>query len=265
METHMTGTRWGGRRALGRLTLAAALTVAAAGTGIAQDACPIAPQDFEPDPSATTLFLPKWCSWRTQGNNPFFKLEPGYRIVLEDDEEKVIITVLDRTKWVDGVRTRVVVEDEFEKDGDELIRTERSVNYYARCEQTNSIFYFGEDVEMFDEDGNLISREGEWLAGRNGAKPGIAMPGTPLVGAKYYEEIAPADSALDKGEITAVEPRCTVDGEHFGRPCVSTVGTNDCNDDADEKVYVAGIGIVYDNGLLITDYGFIDDDEEDDD
>jgi hypothetical protein len=249
---------------LGRLALASALALTTAGASVAQDTCPIPVRDFEPDPTATTSFLPKWCTWRTQGNNPFFKLRPGYRIVLEDDEEKVVITVLDRTKVVAGVRTRVVVEDEYEKDGDELIRVERSLNYYARCEETNSIFYFGEDVDMFDEDGNLVSHEGAWLAGRNGAKPGISMPGTPLVGAKYYEEIAPADSALDKNQIVAVDPNCTVDDEHFTRPCVKTVGTNDCNTDEDEKVYVAGIGIVYDNGLLITDYGFIDDDDDDD-
>ena len=248
---------------IARLASAIALLVATAGPALAQDACPIPADEFEPDPSATTTFLPKWCSWRTRGTNPFLKLEPGYRIVLEDDEEKVVITVLDRTKWVNGIRTRVVLEDEFEKDGDEWERVEKSFNYLVRCDQTNTIFYMGEDVELY-EDGVLVGSEGAWLAGRNGAKPGILMPGQPLIGGKYYEEIAPEDSALDKGEIISVSQSCTVGEQEFNRPCVMTVGTNDCNDDEDEKVYVAGIGIVYDNGLELTDYGFIGDEEDKD-
>ena len=233
--------------------------LATSGFATAQpDVCPIPAEDFKPDESATSTFLPKWCTWRSRGNNPFFKLTPGYRIVLENDEEKVIVTVLDDTKVVQGVRTRVVVEDEFEKDGGEWVRVERSLNYFARCLETNSIFYFGEDVENY-EDGVFVDSEGAWLAGRHGAKPGIIMPGTPLVGGKYYEEIAPEDSAVDKGEIVAVDPNCSVEGRRFDRPCVMTEGTNDCDDDQDEKVYVAGIGIVYDDGLVLTDYGFIDD------
>ncbi len=245
-------------RGTGSVAAAFVLTLTLCGAAAAQDACPIPAEDFEPDPAFTSVFLPKFCTWQTTGNNPFFKLQPGYRIVLQDDEERVIITVLDRTRVVNGVRTRVVLEDEYERDGDEWERVEKSFNYFVRCEETNTIFYMGEDVELY-EDGVLVGSEGAWLAGRNGAKPGIIMPGTPLIGAKYYEEIAPEDEALDKGEIVAVDPNCTVGDRTFNRPCVMTEGTNDCSDDQDEKVYVAGIGIVYDDGLELVRHGFIDD------
>jgi hypothetical protein len=237
-----------------------ALVLVTAGGSAAQDDCPIPAEDFEPDPSFTSVFLSRSCTWCTRGSNPFFKLQPGYRIVLADDEEKVIITVLHRTKLVDGIRTRVVLEDEYEKnDEGDWERVEKSFNYFVMCEQTGTIFYMGEDVELY-EDGVLVGSEGAWLAGRNGAKPGIIMPGTPLIGAKYYEEIAPEDEALDKGEIVAVDASCTVGDREFDRPCVSTVGTNDCSDDTDEKTYVAGIGIVYDDGLELVRYGFVNDD-----
>ena len=36
--------------------------------------------------------------------------------------------------------------------------------------------------------------------GSDGAMPGLMMPGTPLLGAKYFQEIAPPD-AVDRGEI----------------------------------------------------------------
>src|SRR5690349_6549209 len=44
------------------------------------------------------------------GRNPFFILEPGYQLVLEGGNERLTVTVLDDTKMVDGVETRVVEE-----------------------------------------------------------------------------------------------------------------------------------------------------------
>jgi hypothetical protein len=48
------------------------------------------------------------------GKNPFIILEPGYQLVLEDaaKKEKLTITVLDETRTVDGVVTRVAEERE---------------------------------------------------------------------------------------------------------------------------------------------------------
>ena len=122
-------------------------------------------------------------------------------------------------------------EREWEKDGDELILVEVSRNFFAICKQTNSVFYFGEEVDD-DEDGAIVSHEGKWRAGVNGAKPGLIMPGTILLGSRYYEEIAPENEALDKGEIVKMQDTCKV-GEHDFEDCVTTQGTTDC--DADEK------------------------------
>jgi hypothetical protein len=223
--------------------------------------CPLPVEEFEADPAATSRFLEGRCTWDSSGSNPFWSLRPGYQLVLESDEEILFITVLHATRIVDGVRTRVVEEMEYEKDGDERIPVERSLNYYAICRQTNSVFYFGEDVEFFDEDGNVISTEGAWLAGRNGARPGVVMPGTILVGGKYYEEIAPEDEALDKGEILEMQCGCEAGGKQFRRPCVAIAGSNDCNTDTDEKLYVKGVGIVVDGDLEIKRWGFVDDDD----
>jgi hypothetical protein len=82
-------------------------------------------------------------------------LSPQSRLaVLESDEEVAMITVLDETRMVDGVETRVVEELAFEKDGDELIPIERSLNFYAICKQTGSVFYFGEDSMELPEGGH---------------------------------------------------------------------------------------------------------------
>jgi hypothetical protein len=48
-----------------------------------------------------------------------------------------------------------------------------------------------------------VSHEGAWLAGQNGAKAGMIMPGKVVVGLKYYQEIAPG-VAEDRAEIVSV-------------------------------------------------------------
>ena len=58
--------------------------------------------------------------------------------------------------------------------------------------------------------------EGSWEAGVNGAEPGVIMPGTILLGAKYFQERAPEDEAVDRGEI--VRMGLTVEIDEFEQP-----------------------------------------------
>ena len=87
------------------------------------------------------------CNLQTTGRNEYFVLEPGFQLVLEGGGAKLQITVLDETKTVDGVQypggrgARV-------EDGR---LNEVSRNYFAICEQTKDVFYFGEDVEYLQE------------------------------------------------------------------------------------------------------------------
>ena len=53
------------------------------------------------------------CDLSTAGRNQYFILEPGYQIVLEGEDERVEITVLDETKTVDAFATRIVEEREW--------------------------------------------------------------------------------------------------------------------------------------------------------
>src|SRR5215813_4844961 len=89
------------------------------------------------------------------GRNPYFILEPGYQLVLEGGGTQLIITVLNETKRVDGVETRVVEERET-KNG-QLIEVAR--NYLAISRRTNDIFYFGEDVDMY-KGGKVVNHDG---------------------------------------------------------------------------------------------------------
>lgn len=139
-------------------------------------------KDDEGEKEFTTSFMAENCTFDSAGRTPFFILEPNYRLVLkgvENGATKVglTITVLDETKDVDGTEARIVEERHTENDS----LVEVSSNYFAICEETNNVFYFGEDVDMY-ENGEIVSHEGAWLAGENNNRAGIIMPGTPLLG-----------------------------------------------------------------------------------
>src|SRR5579864_8914052 len=76
-------------------------------------------------------------NWVSTGRNTYFVLEPGYQLVLEGEEKGaktvLTITVLNETKKVDGVETRVVEEKEV-ADGQVA---EISRNYFAIDKSTN--------------------------------------------------------------------------------------------------------------------------------
>src|SRR5882724_13445014 len=115
------------------------------------------------------------------GRNRYFILEPGYQLVFEGKEDdgtvQLTITVLNETKRVDGVETRVV--EERETSNGKLAEVSR--NYFAFDPAAHNLYYFGEDVDIY-KDGKVVNHDGGWLAGVNGAKYGLAMSGAPRVG-----------------------------------------------------------------------------------
>ncbi len=194
------------------------------------------------------------CNMLTTGRNPYFILEPGYQLVLEGDEETVHITVLDETKTVDGVITRVVEEREW--DEGELLEISR--NYFAICEQTKDVFYFGEDVDNYDEDGKVDNHEGSWLAGTDGNKAGLIMPGTPKLKMKYYQEIAPG-VAMDRAEIVSLDEKCETSAGTFSKCLKIKEGSALNLLEKYYKYYAPGIGLIVDEDLRLTKHGFITD------
>jgi hypothetical protein len=193
------------------------------------------------------------CKWASTGRNDLFILEPGYQQIFEGHEGKdpvrLEITVLNETKIVGGVETRVIEERETRKG--ELIEVSR--NFFAICNPTSEVFYFGENVDMY-EGGKVVNHEGSWMAETGGAKPGLFMPARPLLGARFYQEIAPR-VAMDRVEIASdAESLKTPAGEF--RNCVKTKETTPLEPGVTEyKLYARGVGLVQDGELLLTRYG----------
>ena len=189
------------------------------------------------------------CDFETTGDNPFFPLRPGLTTFLagEDDGERIQlrIRVLYQTIVIGGVRTRIVEEREH-VDG-ELVEVSR--NYFAHCRQNGSVFYFGEAVDIY-EDGRIVSHEGAWRHGENGARAGVIMPGLPLIGARYFQEIAP-EVALDRAEILDVSATVRTPFRDFDRALLTRETTPLDPDDITRKAYAPGIGLVVDAGARL--------------
>ena len=186
------------------------------------------------------------------GRNPYFILEPGYFLVLRKGNEELTITVLDETKKVDGVETRVVEEKET-KNG-KLVEISR--NFFAISKRTNSVYYFGEEVDIY-EDGKVVSHEGAWLSGVKGAKFGLMMPGTPLVGGRYYNEIAP-EVAMDRAEIVSMKETVETIAGTF-KNCLKIEETTPLEPGNKEyKYYAPGIGLINDANAELVKYGTIE-------
>ena len=242
----------------------------------------------------TTDFLIDRCKFKTKGRNPYFILLPGWQFVLEneDEDEREVVTVLYEKKTItlDGrkINTRVVQERALELDGGFWITVEISRNWIAICEQTKDVYYLGEDSKDCDladtggfnpeDESKCIDDSdpdtgGSWEAGKPPegedepiAQPGILMPGTFLLGAKYFQEIAvnledKEESAIDRGEHVAMGEDVEVPAGVW-EDCVVVLDTNpaeapDGCSDEDQKTYCPGIGIVQDEDLELVDYGFV--------
>jgi hypothetical protein len=183
------------------------------------------------------------------GKNPFFILEPGYQLILEGDGERHVVTVLDETKMVDGVEARVVEEHE-SKNGKVA---EVSRNYYAISKRSNSVFYMGEEVDVY-KDGKVAGHEGSWLSGVKGAKFGLMMAGTPLLRARYQQEVAPG-VALDRAEIVSISETVKTTAGEF-KNCLKIEESTPLEPGTKGyKYYAAGVGLVQDGKLLLVKYG----------
>ncbi len=190
----------------------------------------------------------------TTGRNRYFVLEPGYQLVLEGKDgthaARLEITVLDETKELGGIQTRVVEERET-VDG-KLVEVSR--NFFAICKNTGSVFYFGEEVDIY-KDGKVVAHEGAWLHGQDKASAGMMMPGECLIGAAYYQENAPA-KAMDRARIESVSATLKTPAGEFAN-CLKVWEENPLDHDSETKTFAPNIGLVQDEGLLLVKHGFI--------
>jgi len=203
--------------------------------------------DTEKGKKWTQSFAEEHCTFSSTGANRFFILEPGYQLVLQSRQEKVAITVLGETRKIGAVETRIV--EEREEENGKLKEVSR--NFYAICKEHGDVFYFGEEVDDY-KDGKIVGHSGAWRADQKNCKAGIMMPGTALLGARHYQEIAP--NAMDRAEIIRDDVTMTTPAGTFEN-CLKVEETT-ALDPSEEyyKTYAPGVGLIQDEDLVLIGY-----------
>jgi hypothetical protein len=136
-------------------------------------------------------------------DNRYWPMKVGSRWVYEETdatgaEEKIVVTVTDKTKTIaNGVEARVV-RDVVTEGGRPVEITD---DWYAQ-DKAGNIWYLGEAVRNY-ENGKLVDRAGSFEAGVDGAQAGIAVPAKPVAGLSYRQEYYKGD-AEDKGAVITV-------------------------------------------------------------
>ena len=189
------------------------------------------------------------------GESKYFLLLPGFQTVFASGKEKLTITVLDETKEINGIMTRVVEERE-EVNGE---LKEISRNFFAIDQETGDVFYFGEEVDDYKK-GKVVDHAGAWKAYEKGNRPGLIMPGNPEVGMKYYQELAPG-VAMDRAEVISISETVKVPAGEF-KNCLKTEESSKIKwlgliTPKEYKIYAPGIGLVQDQDMKLISYGYV--------
>lgn len=175
-------------------------------------------------------------------NHPYFPLPPGriytYRNILKDTYELNTVEVTRDKKTILGVDITVVHDQVFIADGS---LGEDTFDWYAQDRQGN-VWYFGEDTKTYDH-GTLVTTEGSWEAGKNGAHAGIIMLANPQVGDVYKQEDAPGVVA-DMAKVIALDATASVPFGNFTNCIETTEWTPIEPGDRAHKFYARGLGIV---------------------
>jgi hypothetical protein len=220
------------RRQLCAVTAATLLAVTATapasdGRVGAQGEPPLDPAAFSATVDNPLFPLSKLRFTRSRGIE---RTENGRRIRLRVD-----IRVLARKIRVAGVPVTVVEDNDYENG--RLV--EHTFDYFAQ-DRDGNVWYFGERIDEYER-GRLVGHEGQWLAGRRGAKPGLFMPAAPKVGATFAQERAPG-VAEDRSTVVAVGLRVRTPARVF-RGCIKVRDFSPLDRTTEFKYYCPGVGI----------------------
>jgi len=214
----------------------AALGVAACGDN--DDGAANSKTDSEFDPAQ-----PDPADFTTEIDNPWWPMTPGSRWVYRETDteganQKVVVTVTNKTKSIaNGVEARVV-HDVVSEDGEFVEVTD---DWYAQ-DQDGNIWYLGEDTAEY-ENGKPVSTSGSFEAGVDGAEPGIIIPATPAPGMTYRQEYYEGE-AEDRGAIVALDTQAEVPAGHY-EPTLMTRDENPLEPKVLEfKFFARGVGPV---------------------
>ncbi len=183
-------------------------------------------------------FAPRNFGDPATGANQFLPLKPGTQWVREGSvnvgtrrlPHRVVTTVTDVSKQVDGVRTIAVMDQDY--NGGQI--AEQAVDYIAEDKQGN-VWYLGSYTEGY-QGGQFVSAFDAWLGGVNGAQPGILMLADPHTGTPAYSE-----RTVPGGESGSSQVAKTGQSQCVPFKCYKDVLVIEENG-AEYKYYAPGVG-----------------------
>ncbi len=174
-------------------------------------------------------------------DNPYFPLVPGTTFIYEGPTSAGLnhteFEVTRNTRVIDGV-TCVEIHDTVRIDG---ALEEDTLDWFAQDRQGN-VWYFGENTHEL-VDGLITTIDGSFLAGADGAQPGIIMEANPRIGDFYRQEFD-LGNAEDDAEVVGLTATVTTPFGSFTN-CLDTLETTPLETALHEhKFYAAGVGQV---------------------
>ncbi len=154
-----------------------------------------------------------------------------------DPEEEIRIERLTQTRSVMGI-TAIIHQDLVWVDG---VLIEDTDDWLAQDDEGN-LWYLGEFVENYDDNGDFVDNDGSWEAGVANAQPGYWMPANPQAGDRYMQEFLPGE-AEDYAEVEGFQSVTIGLGTYDN--CLVTRDVNPFEPDVYElKFYAPGIGMI---------------------
>jgi hypothetical protein len=219
--------------------MAAALFGAAVLSACNGGSAPATERDFSPK---------KFSRASVRIDNAWFPLRPGTQFVYDGRVEqagggyshRVVTTVTDLTKVVDGVRTVVILDRDL--NGDRI--DEQEITFQAQDDDGN-VWNLGEYPEEY-ENGKLTGAPSTWISGLGRARAGILMRTAPKVGqSTYLQGSDPEVEFRDRAKVERLGQRRCVPHKCYSRLLtIDESSPLDPSDGHQLKYYARGIGNV---------------------
>jgi hypothetical protein len=185
--------------------------------------------------------LPPPRDFVTTVDNPYSPFIPGTRWVYvggtPDERERTVVKVLTRSKLIEGIRATVVRDTV--RVGGEVV--EDTFDWFGQ-DRRGRVWYLGEATKTY-EDGRVVSTEGSWEAGVDGARAGIVMPAHPRTGRPYRQEYYPG-YAEDQAKLLTLDTRAATEAGVFTHLRMTEETTALEPDTTEIKLYAPGVGVV---------------------
>jgi len=178
-------------------------------------------------------------------DNTWFPLRPGTKLVHNGagnvdgkrTPRRVVMVVTDLTKVIDGIRTVVV----FELDYNDNKLAEAELVFFAQDDDGN-VWHLGQYPEEY-EDGDIVETPA-WIAGQRDAKAGILIKAEPHFGPSYSQGWGPEVGWADRARVFEVDSRTCVPAACYDGVLVTDEFSRDEPDAHQLKYYAPGLGVV---------------------